>query len=356
MSRYIGNRQVAGISESKKSNMHHLLDFFWSDHIINRADCLCADYFSWHDGEFYIGVYNFLVSSLQGAEEKVDQGIIYYECPNKLKIAMPDQMPLIQDLYDNTGVAWFYILDTQYSRFKLPRTKYGFVGLRDEAGKYVPETLPNIAGKWDVDGLTDDGYKTSASKATGPFKVIDTEFTHNADGFSVAKSAAIDFDAHRANPTYQNNAPVQERATQMYLYFYVGEFSQTSVEQTAGMRLEYLNNKLDADHFNDAKPYVKDTYISGTSGYRVWSDGFCEQWGIVTPTNAQAVALFKTYKDTNYIVLATSNYKDTAARRWASAGVTNASTIWVMTSSSASGASTTQATWTAKGYLAEGEY
>lgn len=27
------------------------------------------------------------------------------------------------------------------------------------------------------------------------------------------------------------------------------------------------------------KAYITETWVSGTSGYRIWSDGFIEQWG-----------------------------------------------------------------------------
>ena len=75
-------------------------------------------------------------------------GITVYvnQRPNGLKIAMPNQEQAILDLYNTTGVAWYYILDKTNQRFKLPRTKYGFVGLRGSVGGYVPESLPNISG------------------------------------------------------------------------------------------------------------------------------------------------------------------------------------------------------------------
>ena len=50
-----------------------------------------------------------------------------------------------------------------------------------------------------------------------------------------------------------------------------------------------MAGKLNADHTNDTKPYVKTTYENGTSGYRIWSDGYCEQWGIVTGANGELV-------------------------------------------------------------------
>ncbi|MBS7401694.1 MAG: hypothetical protein KIG16_04235, partial [Eubacteriales bacterium] len=46
-------------------------------------------------------------------------------------------------LYEATGIAWYYILDTTNRQFKLPRTKWGFTGLRDSVGGYVAPGLPD---------------------------------------------------------------------------------------------------------------------------------------------------------------------------------------------------------------------
>lgn len=94
----------------------------------------------------------------------------------------------------------------------------------------------------------------------------------------------------------------------------------------------------------------KEPTSSDKSWYNWYSDGWLEQGGQITPTNAQTVTLPKPYRDTNFSVIATSNYKDTANRRWASAGVTSNTQIWVMSSSSSTAASTTLCTWEAKGY------
>lgn len=47
-------------------------------------------------------------------------------------------------------------------------------------------------------------------------------------------------------------------------------------------------------------------YTNGASGYRIYSDGFCEQWGNVK-TSASQVTFLKTYRDTNYNAMATSS-------------------------------------------------
>lgn len=46
---------------------------------------------------------------------------------------------------------------------------------------------------------------------------------------------------------------------------------------------------------------VIESFQDGFSGYRLWSDGYCEQWGNISHTSASfTVNLLKTYKDTFY--------------------------------------------------------
>lgn len=47
---------------------------------------------------------------------------------------------------------------------------------------------------------------------------------------------------------------------------------------------------------------VTETWANGTSGYRLWSDGYCEQWGQITSSISEFknITLYKPYKDTNY--------------------------------------------------------
>jgi hypothetical protein len=45
---------------------------------------------------------------------------------------------------------------------------------------------------------------------------------------------------------------------------------------------------------------VTQTYVNGTSWYRVWSDGWCEQGGATN--KATNISLLKSYANTNYII------------------------------------------------------
>ena len=134
------------------------------------------------------------------------------------KICNYVQENAIQNVYELNGVAWYYIIDTINSKFKLPRTKWNFVGLRNAVGDYVAESLPNITGRLnygDTRYTTNNIYEGSFSR---------TDETVKGDGFTNGTdSYIIDFNASLSSSTYQDNAPVQQRATEMYLYFYVGD-------------------------------------------------------------------------------------------------------------------------------------
>lgn len=51
-----------------------------------------------------------------------------------------------------------------------------------------------------------------------------------------------------------------------------------------------------------------ESHIDETGGYRLYSDGYCEQWGDSTGVATTSITFLKPYKDTSYTVLATSGY------------------------------------------------
>ena len=224
----------------------NLFDFKWTDYELGDQSWLRADTFSWQDGTVYSNAYNHLVDDIDGktatSETVGSYTISYYLADDGHKITTDEAT--VSDIYDETGVAWYYILDTTNQRFKLPRTKYGFVGLRDTVGKYVPESLPNITGEH-----PDIAIRTANGTGTGVF--LDTEYANSAaTGGSSRGIKVLKFDASDSSSVYQDNAPVQQRATQMYLYFYVGQFTQTATEQTAGLNSELFNGKGDLNAQN----------------------------------------------------------------------------------------------------------
>lgn len=167
-----------------------LLSCFWSDHLIYELSYLCADPFSWQDGNVYSAVYNHLVADIEGKSTTTEGSITYYLADDGHKIATATSHNAVANLYDETGIAWFYILDTTNHRFKLPRTKYTFSGLRNMVG----------------------------------------------------------------NPIELAASGSEVKSTQMYLYFYVGNYTPQAIEQTAGYAQTLTDLKADKDLANS--PYT----------------------------------------------------------------------------------------------------
>ena len=117
-----------------------------------------------------------------------------------------------------TGIAWYYILDTDNQRFILPRTKHAFVGSRSTVGTYVEPSVPNI--KATVTGVL---FVNAQQTATGAAKLTN-KVNNNLDNTSGTGDtrANIVVDASTYNSAYKNDAEVQTAATEMLLYFFVG--------------------------------------------------------------------------------------------------------------------------------------
>lgn len=168
--------------------------------------------------------------------------ITYYPAEDGHKIVLSDQETTVANIYNESGVAWYYILDTTNQRFKLPRTKYGFTGLRDAVGKYVEAGVPNITGSFVLNGTEYDAKEDGAFYLKSQYNT-NANTGHTDNGWS----PEVGFDASKLSSIYGNNTTVQPPATQMYLYFYVGQFTQTATEQTAGLNSELFNGKVDID-------------------------------------------------------------------------------------------------------------
>lgn len=188
----------------------------------------------------YAGLGNLHIS----ADEFI-ASITYYRAADANKIVLPDQASNLEAIYNATGIGYYFILDTTNQRFKLPRNTYGFTGLRTNAGDYVSESLPNITGTLpDPFGGGGGSAQWSGAFAFGNYNGSITTSTVDYDGYDIS------FDASRSSSAYQNNAPVQQRATQAYLYFYVGNTVQDATLIDVGEITETLNEKADLDLAN----------------------------------------------------------------------------------------------------------
>lgn len=73
---------------------------------------------------------------------------------------------------------------------------------------------------------------------------------------------------------------------------------------------EGIANPSDDELWAIETPAVIEEVTNGTDGYRLWSNGYCEQWGRTAAVNANAssvVNLLKTFSNLNYWVSITPN-------------------------------------------------
>lgn len=288
----------------------NLFDWKWADHELDDMSWVRADTFSWQDGTVYSDAYQHLVDDISGKTLQTETGggatVSFYLADDGHKICPADQETNITTVYGNRGVAWFYILDTDNQRFKLPRTKFGVTGLRDTVGNYVAAGLPNITGVFGLGSLAGISYPYPVTSASGAFVATGNSSVANVGTGSVAnKNSLVDFNASRSSGYYGNSDTVQPPATQQYLYFYVGQFSQSAVEQTAGLNASLFNNKVDIGHQVIAfqEPNTGNNY----TWYRKYADGWVEQGGVFTATvnsgNSNNTCNFPiTMRDTHYSV------------------------------------------------------
>lgn len=143
-------------------------------------------------------------------------------------------------------------------------------------------------------------------------------------------------------------ADLTSKKANLYLYYYVGETVQNANLIDAGRIGEQLANK------QDKCIHIIDTYQNGTSGYRIWSDGYCEQWGVTDNNQKVTITFLKTFKNTNFIFTAFSKNVWHAFVGGVD-GIRTNNSIDIASGSNGDWINAIK-DWKACGYLAEGEY
>lgn len=334
-----GNKVIAG-----HINYHpDLFDAKWADHLLNDVSWLRADTFSWQDGSVYEKAYDHLADDITGkslsSETIAGITIQFYLADDGHKICPASEESNVASIYSATGVAWYYIIDTVNERFKLPRTKWGMTGLRGNVGDYVEAGLPNITG-W----FTADNAGFANSGAGGAFGNSSNTSKNRTTG-SNASYPTVNFDASRSSSIYGNSTTVQPKATEMYLYFYVGNFTQTAIENTAGITTEEMNNKVDKGH--QVITFQAPTAQNNYTWYRKYADGWVEQGGIITNPAETNYTIPVEMADTNYTVFITDR---TQGRVSQNAGTPTSTTQFYLSTNGTG--STYSKNWEVKGMAA----
>lgn len=176
-----------------------LFSHMYSDHIVNDASYLRADTFSWHSGIIYVSAYEKLLEewnsvSTTSTDTYGDISITYKRTVNNFKICSADQQEALRNLFNETGTAWYYVIDTAENQFKLPRSKNILRG---------SESMSTVGN-------------SSATLSTGTDVITDTTTSYGSNVYT----------------------------TEQYLYFFIGRTLQydTEVKMNIGEYTELLNS------------------------------------------------------------------------------------------------------------------
>lgn len=207
-----------------------LFQFQYTDYILNEPGWVNADAFNWCSGATYSNAYTHLVNDISGITAETETigsyTVTFYRATDGHKICLADQETTVSNIFSETGVAWYYILDTQNSRFKLPRTLYYFSSIRNSVGNLIEAGLPDIEGVLRFTTGTTSGKLNSIypHAANGAFYRASTTISGVADFTASSSTTAVgivNFAASKSNSIYSNSNTVQPLTTQMYLEFYL---------------------------------------------------------------------------------------------------------------------------------------
>lgn len=263
------------------------------------------------DGHYAILTFgaNFCISDTYETETIGGTTIEFITTADGHKICPASQHDNVLSAFNLTGDAWYYILDTTNQRFKLPRRR---------SRKLIRAgTINGVWYRLYADGWVEQGgVVTNTAETTNiqlPITMSGTSYTALADlnygntGWSATVNVAVLIKTTTSitiqnwyNSSY-NTGPIgwevagfsaidisKFQGNEKYMYFYVGNFTQTALQNTAGINTELFNEKLDQDFSNATTDIasslnnvgartVVETYVNGNNWYRKYSDKWVEQ-------------------------------------------------------------------------------
>lgn len=282
----------------------------FTDHILNDPSWLRADTFSWQDGTVYASAYEHLVDDIDGVAASTETisgtTITFYRAADGHKIVLPDQESNVEAIYAAARVSWYYVLDTANKRFKLPRMLPINASAASVIGTGMALGLTNGTQTF---GANYAHYNTTSYGVTGSLAgygaAVGTAQSNAAANMPANERAVgVTTDASKSGIIADlSSARTADDGVYKYLYFYVGNTVQDQTTVNVGKITETLNGKAERDLSNITKPYVIETYQNGTSWYRLWSDGWCEQGGYIERPSAntdRTVTFLKPYSNTDW--------------------------------------------------------
>ena len=322
MSVYLGTTLLAGTATETKYNANNLLDFKWSDYELNDQSWLNANTFSWQDGTVYSDAYNHLSTDYSGGTSQTETigsyTITFVEASDGHRITTDETT--VANIYAESGVAWFYVLDSVNTRFKLPRI--------NPSKKELLQTI-GCRGTGIGLGFTDGTNNGSSySSSTSDISTTQTHYgssvgttASNETKLASSKVIGIVSDVEKSGILADLSSVSSIYSGNLYLYFYVGQFSQSATEQTAGLNSSLFNGKADVDLSNaasNASNSAKNTIVGWglpdyssavtiSSGYAATENGY-----VIVSLNGQAHSNNSIYVNGSLVAqaLASNSYQE----------------------------------------------
>lgn len=195
----------------------------------------------------------------------------------------------------DNGFCPFYSSGDGSTNFRTPKfAPYQQIAIASgNAGTYHQAEVPNInASCYVVTGDTSGAITTE-----GNINLI-------SDGARWGGKTHMTFDASKSNSIYGRSSTVQPESHGWTVCVVVaGQATNLGSVDVSNVMSAVAQVQADVSVIPKPKAYVTETHVSGTQGYRVWSDGFIEQWGKVTVSgeNTNNTLTFqKPFKSTNY--------------------------------------------------------
>ena len=204
------------------------------------------------------------------------------------------------------GVCGKFVYDSVNNTVRLPKVTGIIEGTTDVSalGDLVEAGLPNITGEFNSAYNSDN--LSGAFGWQGGMPAQGTTNSSYIGGFN--------FDASRSSSIYGNSSTVQPQTIKVLYYIVIATSTKTDIQVDIDEVVTDLNSKADTDLTNvpNSKGILTESYVNGTSWYRIYSDGFCIQGGRQTASTTK-VSLLVNYANTNYTVITNSGYNNTNA-------------------------------------------
>lgn len=248
--------------EIELNNPFSLLDYKWSEYALSNASWLLSNG-QFNSGATYVAVYELLLKIHNGTETKAGVSV-----------------KLSTEAYTDTD----FVINTADTTFRLP------IKVKLASGNAVVGNCMTL-------GLTDGtNFGGTVFNSQSNLQSAGNAYGQNVGTLTVG-GTGLTGNTNVGVTTDPTKSGIETSSSGLKLYFYVGETIQDANVIAASQVLTDIAN-LKAHS-------IVETYVNGTSWYRVYSDGWCEQGGLVSFSSGstQTINLLKQYVNKSYTIL-----------------------------------------------------